>query len=703
MKKHFRKLFITFFIAVCAVCFAVGFAACNKDNGNGNGGDKQPTPLATPVLRLSGNVLSWDEVPNAESYEVYEGNSKVVDTEETTYTINKATPCDVSYKIKAVTSNEKYTESGFSNEQRYHVTEQLATPEITLSGTVITWETVPHATGYWVYENGEVVQQSGEKSYTITKKAVADVYEYKVKAVSSGSLYTESNLSDAETFTVTALATPTISVDENAILRWTEVPNAEKYEIYADGYLIEETTDGTSYAISQNPGQIEYKVVAMTQSVYFADSEATKIYDAPLIAEITVNIPQGFNCENVKVVLSNETEHKEVEITDYTEPVRVVVEVGIYTVELTGLSASYVSTPATVSGEKRFGTISVIEVTGENSIDLGQTSVILEKNNFSGAAEAATVSATKEFIFKAGATDLGDGVHTITATDNDPTKKITITANNVKLVNSPISVGDSDSGEAADFKYNSGTFTLESGKSIIFTFLFEVDKTAFSEISEDTITFNIEIEDREVKKYLEILSDYYNNEPENGSEQDLEQKAKTNGIIDSSTRYIKTNETQYLTFVFSYSTIGQYTDVTIKINGKEYGLSFGVMLETAEPELFCAGCDENADEVFIYYCTRCGTSVDKDATVCPNPDCSGLKKGSKCGECGSYDKYKVCTTCGAHVNSGDTYCQSCEMPYNIAFIEFEAQQEVKVEIVFSGSGYGRHDVVSFWVCPKKAV
>lgn len=733
MKKHFRKLFVAFFIAVCAVCFAVGFAACTEKNGGGgnnNGGEtNQPTPLAAPELELSGNELSWNEVAHAEGYEVYTVNgninNKITDTTETTYTITEQTPCDIVYKVKAVTSDEKYTGT-FSNEQRYLVTEQLETPEnFSLDGTEITWDSVDNASGYWVYENDSTtpVQKSTKTSYTITKKAKAGNYVYKVTAVSANYLYTESEPTETETFTVEALDVPQISVNEaTAILTWTEVDNAQKYELYFNDSLIKTTETGGehSYVISQDPGEVGYTVKALCESVYYADSEADYIYDAPLIAEIKVNVPEGFNYANVKVVLSNGTTDKEVEITDYTSAVRVIVPVDTYTVELDGLPANYFSTQTTVLRVNRFGTITVIEVTEGNSIKLGTTPIEV---TFPGdpqldAGSERTVTVTKELIFKSEA----DGVYTVTAMDVSTTKKVTISANNVKIVDAPISlIGSEDGSETANFNFSSGNFTLGSGKYIILTFVFET----YQDVQKIEATYNVKIEkeEQEQKKYLYILSQPYRNEfelpetpedPEHpeppkpgevGCEQDLEQQAKTNQIIDSCTRYIKSDKDQALTIFFSYATLGQYTNVTVKINGKEYSVLFGSMIDTSAPQLYCSGCDSKVEDTFKYYCADCETEVGKDATECPNPDChstsANFLKIGICGQCKGFATYKTCTTCGAHLDANAEYCETCHMYANIAYIDFKANEEVKVEIIFSGSSIGRHPVVSFWVHPKR--
>lgn len=728
MKKHFRKLFIALFIAVCAVCFAVGFAACNKNGGGGNNNGNetsQPTPLEAPELELSGNELSWNEVDNAEGYEVYTVNgninNKITDTTDITYTITEQTPCDISYKVKAVTSDENYTDSPFSNVQRYLVTEQLETPEnFSIDGTEITWDPVDNATGYYVYENDNTVpvQQSNKTSYTITKKAKAGNYVYKVTAVSANALYTESVPTDTVTFNVEALDAPEINVDEEtAILTWEEVDNAQKYELYFNDSLIKTTETGEehSYVISQDPGEAGYTVKALCESVYYADSETDYIYDAPLIAEITVNVPEGFNYPNVKVVLSNGTTVKEVEITDYTSVIRVIVPVDTYTVELDGLPENYFSTQTTVLRANRFGTITVIEVTEENSIGLNDTQIDV---TFPGNPEIdtdssseRTVTVTKELIFKAEA----DGVYTVTATDVSTTKKITISAGGVKVVDAPISLLSSEDGseEVANFNFSSGSFTLESGKYIILTFVFET----YQQANEVKVTYTVNIENKEQKQYLEILSQPYVNEfglPEDsenpkpgevGCEQDLEQRAKTNQIIDSSTRYIKSDKDQALTFFFSYPTLGQYTNVTVKINGKEYSVSFGTMIDTTAPQLYCSGGCGKVEDTFKYYCADCETEVNQDATECSNPDCTStpasfLKIGI-CDECGGYATYKICTTCEAHLDANVEYCETCHMYANVAYIDFKANEEVKVEIIFSGSSVGRHSVVSFWVYPKK--
>lgn len=732
MKKHFRKLFTALVFAVCAVCFALGFAACN-DNGGGGGGNKQPIPLEKPVVTLVGNVLSWGEVAHADGYEIYLEDTKETDTTETTYTINKTALGAYVYKVKAISSNEKYTDSQFSDTVRFVKTEPLTAPEIALKNGVITWEAVPHATGYNIYENGEYLQVVAQPTYSITKKAAAGDYVYTVKAISAYEVYTESQESNEETFTVTALAAPELSVDGNAILHWNEVPDAERYVIYADGYPIEETEE-FSYVIDQDPGAIEYKVVACNQSIDFADTESEPcIYDAPLITEITVEIPQGFTGQNVKVVFNNNNVTAapvEKEITDFTAPLRVVLPVGDYTVELKGLPLNYVSTWATVSAETRVRTakLTVLEKTDENTLKVNE-------DNRLQVTFGSQATVTKEYIFVAGATDAGDGVHTVTAMDAPSSGKyVRVYAENVKIIDTSLEVE-----EAPDIVFNKGNFTLDQGKTIILTFEFEASE-------QGQVEFNIRIDGHEEKQYLEVGEEIYD---------------KNNYIIDSATRYIKVNQTQKLTIMFSYPRFGRNTVVTLKIDGKEYtvdGNSSGYMLnEELERFKYCAdeSCGVKVDfdketcpecggsEFYTKYCTVCGTKVAENAEECPNcgklkeclgcgakvpesvDECPNCKTCAECGavmaatrtectQCGSHEfkqsfkllenifkYYEHCSTCGTELENQEDYCENCGNYSKLAYIEFEADKDVKIEITVSGGLSSLNPVLMFWVFPPQ--
>lgn len=87
---------------------------------------KTTTPLAAPVISLNGNVVSWNAVENATSYDVTVGTDSAVNVTTTSYTITKTAVGSYDVTVVAKSSDAKYTDSVKSNKVTYTVTEQPA-------------------------------------------------------------------------------------------------------------------------------------------------------------------------------------------------------------------------------------------------------------------------------------------------------------------------------------------------------------------------------------------------------------------------------------------------------------------------------------------------------------------------------------------------------------------------------------------------
>lgn len=161
--------------------------------------------LSAPVLSLRGtNTLVWDGVEHATSYEVFEGESKVQDTETTTYTIAKTVDGEYTYTVYALSTDVRYSKSPASNAVKYtyeSVKIQLAAPLLTLMENVLSWEKIDHAESYEIYYEGELEVTTTELSYTIPYTEVGS-YNYSVKAITTEAGYENSAMSEVQTFVI---------------------------------------------------------------------------------------------------------------------------------------------------------------------------------------------------------------------------------------------------------------------------------------------------------------------------------------------------------------------------------------------------------------------------------------------------------------------------------------------------------------------
>ncbi len=114
----------------------------------------------------------------------------------------------------------------------------LAAPTITLSGSVISWAAVSNATAYRIIATADVAKQTDTTSTSFDLSTWSDLTAgtWTVRVLSTnGTVYSDS--SNTVTYIVqNKLATPTIAIDGNT-LNITDVENAQKYKIYANGEL----------------------------------------------------------------------------------------------------------------------------------------------------------------------------------------------------------------------------------------------------------------------------------------------------------------------------------------------------------------------------------------------------------------------------------------------------------------------------------
>ena len=268
-----KKILLLLFPLLLIFALAV-VTACNDAESPSDA----KVALATPQIELTGNVISWNTIEHAASYEIYENSTLIKTVEETSYQIVKTAKGTYTYKIKALSADDKHSSSKFSNEVTYVVTNnKLPAPAISKHDNVISWAAVDHADGYEVYEDGELVSSQSETSYTITRTETG-VYKYKVKATSTSSEYLESELSNEITHIISEqLAAPHISLDAaKKKISWQAVPHAETYVIYENGVVLYQSWTRTSYEIEQTiVGEYTYSVVARSSNPAYLMSESS--------------------------------------------------------------------------------------------------------------------------------------------------------------------------------------------------------------------------------------------------------------------------------------------------------------------------------------------------------------------------------------------------------------------------------------------
>lgn len=270
-------------IVICmllAVCIVFGFTACNNTTEQ----------LNAPQITLSGNVISWEAIEHADSYEIYEANTHIATRSGTSYTINKTVEGTYAFTVKAASSDTKYNTSNNSNIVSYTYTvtntetEQLSAPTITLTDNVLSWAAVENAVLYEIYLNDSLVTRQMETTYTIRQTAPG-TYNYTVKAVSGDEHYTTSNASNVVAYVVNEVSNtpvqldaPVITVDEQTgVVSWNAVEHATGYIVFENNDDVSTQTE-TTYTITQTlVGTYNYSVIATSLNAAYTTSPRSNI------------------------------------------------------------------------------------------------------------------------------------------------------------------------------------------------------------------------------------------------------------------------------------------------------------------------------------------------------------------------------------------------------------------------------------------
>lgn len=242
-----NKIAITTIILL-VVCLALAFVACKE------------TFAAPTNLEMSGNVLSWQAVEGAESYEIEVKNLGTFETKNTTYFIDVEETGSYEIRVRAKKGD---TFSDYSEVYTYVVKQMLGKPVATFAveNKTVSWSAVDGAAGYIVRViNGnesltlddaviEMSEVSGT-SYKLEKEEYSKPGKFviEVKALATaGSGFSDSAYSDPCTFTNDAqLSTPVLSSVTSTRVYWNSVANATAYYLEARNTSAPDEVYGTT-------------------------------------------------------------------------------------------------------------------------------------------------------------------------------------------------------------------------------------------------------------------------------------------------------------------------------------------------------------------------------------------------------------------------------------------------------------------------
>ncbi|WNS81304.1 Ig-like domain repeat protein [Domibacillus sp. DTU_2020_1001157_1_SI_ALB_TIR_016] len=251
-----------------------------------------PANFASDVQNGNDIVLSWEAVPYAANYKVYQINDSGQKTLKSTVTaaaVTYANQPEGEYKYEVHSYSSRFGESAEGST----LSLSLVHPELKAPANVketiksdtsfsLSWDAAEYATGYKVYQivDGKKTLKSTVTSPAVTYNSMpSGEYAYVIHAYSSR--FGESAEGSQVTFTLTGqtMKAPTNAaytvVNGNDIkLSWTAAEYATGYKIYqvVDGVkVLKNTVTGSSYTYT-NMSAGDYKYVVHSVSTLFGES-----------------------------------------------------------------------------------------------------------------------------------------------------------------------------------------------------------------------------------------------------------------------------------------------------------------------------------------------------------------------------------------------------------------------------------------------
>lgn len=228
--------------------------------------------LAQPEnLAVDGYSLTWNAVPGASGYIVVI-NEDTFETESNTFPIPSTYIGPTTAKVQA--QNQRNT-SLFSDIHSFILPYQLATPtHLVLDGRILTWDVVPHATGYRVMvDDAEVVVT--DATYTVPD-TITGQRTLKVQATRGEEVSAYSAVLNATLWL--ELDYPSNIRQDEAQIRWDAVPHAIGYLIRIDG--VEDFTTELAYPIDVTDTHGISILSVGNEDAYIQNSTFSPIYQS---------------------------------------------------------------------------------------------------------------------------------------------------------------------------------------------------------------------------------------------------------------------------------------------------------------------------------------------------------------------------------------------------------------------------------------
>ena len=280
MKSYRCKAIFSILIVIVTVVMI--FAACSE-------GKAVPVP---ENLAVDNNVLTWDAVSGATSYDVkVDDNVYVSNENKYTLPISDYETHEISVRANTYDGTGEYSDVIYYKRRQTKTTlPQLAAPRISMTSNRLMWNAILNNDGYYIYYNGKTILAPKNSTYYDLEITTDGRFEITMQTRGDGVSYATSIMSASYLLVVDNLQAPLQSLPkvdftfnaQTRAIEWNNRYSAEvvSYEIYRDDEslpLVKIAADASKTKQSYVPmlpgGVVHYAMRLICENGLYAASE----------------------------------------------------------------------------------------------------------------------------------------------------------------------------------------------------------------------------------------------------------------------------------------------------------------------------------------------------------------------------------------------------------------------------------------------
>ncbi len=237
------------------------------------GGNGKKDLTAPQNVRYDGTTLTWDEVENADYYQVQinDGDAKDVNTNKLKYA---AADAEFTVKVSAVIDDDKKPIVSDATEVSFQPLGKVSEIRIENDGS-LSWDAVEGATGYLIKIDGT------ELGAPVDFPAFAEVpvgkHSVQVRAIVQGDNSYYSSWSSQKSLTMLGTLTLDDITYANGYIKWNSVSGAQNYSVLVNGVPLSESVVGNSIAYDPNNINFDVTVQAIGNHASTYDGKVSEV------------------------------------------------------------------------------------------------------------------------------------------------------------------------------------------------------------------------------------------------------------------------------------------------------------------------------------------------------------------------------------------------------------------------------------------